>query len=89
MLFVIAGAALIWSYVTNRLPGRTVAIGLIAVLVIDLVSIERRYWIFSGGKVRGPLPLEEIREAGKSAELGADCLICPEGDDQWVSGENP
>lgn len=45
--FVIAGAGLIWAAVTDRLPLRTSLIGLVAVLIVDLWSIERMYWTFS------------------------------------------
>jgi hypothetical protein len=45
--FVIAGAGLIWAWLTDRLPLRTTLIGLAAVLVVDLWSIERMYWTFS------------------------------------------
>ena len=47
LFFVIAGAGLIWALLTDRLPTRTALIGLAAVLVIDLWSIERMYWVFS------------------------------------------
>jgi hypothetical protein len=45
--FVIAGAGLIWAWLTDRLPLRTTLIGLAAVLIVDLWSIERMYWTFS------------------------------------------
>jgi len=47
LLFVIAGAGFIWALLTDRLGARTALIGLVAVLVIDLWSIERMYWVFS------------------------------------------
>ena len=47
LLFVALGAGIIWAYLTNRLAGKAMAAALIAVLVVDLWSIERMYWIFS------------------------------------------
>ena len=47
LFFVIAGAGLIWAWLTNRLPLRTTLNGLVAVLIVDLWSIERMYWTFS------------------------------------------
>ena len=47
LLFVALGAGIIWAYLTNRLAGKATAAALIAVLVVDLWSIERMYWIFS------------------------------------------
>jgi Bacterial membrane protein YfhO len=47
LFFVIAGAGLIWALLTDRLETRTALIGLAAVLVVDLWSIERMYWVFS------------------------------------------
>ncbi|MGH7618363.1 MAG: hypothetical protein ACREPM_14160, partial [Gemmatimonadaceae bacterium] len=47
LFFVIAAATLIWSFLTERLDARTVLIGLAAVLVVDLWSIERMYLVFS------------------------------------------
>jgi Bacterial membrane protein YfhO len=46
-LVTAVGAGIIWAYLTNRLAMKATAIALIAVLVIDLWSIERMYWIFS------------------------------------------
>ncbi len=45
--FVAVGAGVIWALVTDRLPARTAAISLALLLVVDLWSIERLYWIFS------------------------------------------
>jgi hypothetical protein len=45
--FVIAGAGCIWALLTDRLEARIALIALAAVLVIDLWSIERMYWVFS------------------------------------------
>jgi hypothetical protein len=47
LLVVGVGAGLLWAMLTDRLPARTAIIGLLAVLVIDLWSIERMYWVFS------------------------------------------
>jgi hypothetical protein len=47
LLFVIAAAVLMWSLLTGKLDARTVLIGLATVLVVDLWSIERMYWVFS------------------------------------------
>ena len=47
LLFVALGAGIIWAYLTNRLAGKATAAALVAVLVVDLWSIERMYWIFS------------------------------------------
>jgi hypothetical protein len=45
--FVVAGAGLMWAWLTDRLPLRTVTVGMVAVLIIDLWSVERMYWVFS------------------------------------------
>src|ERR1041385_3913142 len=42
--FVALAAAAMWAFVTNRLAPRTAAWALVAVLVVDLWSIERLYW---------------------------------------------
>jgi hypothetical protein len=47
LFFVIAGAALMWSLIRDQLEPRTVLIGLAALLIVDLWSIERMYWTFS------------------------------------------
>jgi Bacterial membrane protein YfhO len=44
--FVVAGAGLIWALLTDRVPVRTAGIALVAVLIVDLWSIERMYWTF-------------------------------------------
>lgn len=46
-VFVLLGAGAIWAYLTNRIPAKTTAIALAALLVVDLWSIERKYWTFS------------------------------------------
>lgn len=43
-LFVALSAGLIWAYQQRRIPLKGAAIGLMAVLVVDLWSIERLYW---------------------------------------------
>jgi hypothetical protein len=45
--FVALTAGVLWAFLTNRIPARTVAYALAALLVVDLWTIERRYWIFS------------------------------------------
>jgi len=45
--FVLAGAGIIWSFLTERLAPRAAAAALAVLLVIDLWSIERLYWVFS------------------------------------------
>ncbi|MEP6494511.1 MAG: hypothetical protein ABJF01_17635 [bacterium] len=45
--FVIAGAAVIWAFLTERIAARATGVALAALLVIDLWSIERFYWVFS------------------------------------------
>ncbi len=40
-------AALIWAFLTDRLSPRIAATALAALLVLDLWSIERIYWVFS------------------------------------------
>jgi hypothetical protein len=47
LLFVVAGAALMWSLIKGQLEARTALIGLAALLIVDLWSIERMYWTFS------------------------------------------
>ena len=47
LLFVAIGGGIIWAWLTDRLPSKVAAGSLIAVLVVDLASIERMYWIFS------------------------------------------
>jgi hypothetical protein len=47
LLFVVAGAALMWALIKEQLEARTALIGLVALLIIDLWSIERMYWTFS------------------------------------------
>jgi hypothetical protein len=47
LLFVIAGAGLMWALLTSQLEARTALIGLIALVIVDLWSIERMYWTFS------------------------------------------
>ncbi|HET9424678.1 MAG TPA: hypothetical protein VFO55_04840 [Gemmatimonadaceae bacterium] len=42
--FVAVTAGLMWGYLGRRIPLRAAAIGLVAVVVIDLWSIERLYW---------------------------------------------
>jgi hypothetical protein len=44
---VVVGAGLIWAFVMKRITAKTAAISLAVVLVADLWSIERLYWIFS------------------------------------------
>lgn len=46
-LFVGLAAGLIWAFATNRVGRKAAAIGLAALLTVDLWSIERLYWIFS------------------------------------------
>jgi hypothetical protein len=50
--FVALGAGVIWAFVTDRLPARTVAISLAFLLIVDLWSIERLYWTFSAPAAR-------------------------------------
>ena len=45
--FVIAGAGLLWGFLTDRLEPRLVAMTLVVLIVVDLWSIERMYWTFS------------------------------------------
>jgi hypothetical protein len=44
--FVLVGAGIVWALLTDRLASKATAIGLVAVLIIDLWTIERRYWTF-------------------------------------------
>ena len=46
-LFVGVTAGVIWGFVTNRLSQKAAAIALAALVIVDLWSIERRYWTFS------------------------------------------
>jgi hypothetical protein len=46
-LFVGLSAGVIWGFLTNRLSQRTVAVALVALVAVDLWSIERLYWSFS------------------------------------------
>jgi hypothetical protein len=45
--FTLAGAGLVWAFVTERFAPRPLVLGLIALLIVDLWSIERMYWTFS------------------------------------------
>lgn len=45
-LFVAISAGIIWAYYMNRVSVKAAAFGLIAVLVVDLWSIERLYWTY-------------------------------------------
>ena len=47
LFFVAAGAGLLWAWLTDRIAGKIAASALVAVLIVDLVSIDRKYWIFS------------------------------------------
>jgi hypothetical protein len=46
-LFVLLGAGLLWAYLSDRVSRKNAIIGLAALLVVDLWSIERLYWTFS------------------------------------------
>jgi hypothetical protein len=46
-LFVALGAGVVWGFMTNRIGRKAAAIGLAALVTVDLWSIERLYWIFS------------------------------------------
>lgn len=46
-LFVLLGAGVLWALVMDRIKMRAAAIALAVLLVVDLWSIERLYWIFS------------------------------------------
>jgi hypothetical protein len=45
--FVVLAAAVLWLVATDRIKVRVAAITLAALLVVDLWSIEHRYWMFS------------------------------------------
>ena len=45
--FIAASAGVLWAFVTDRLRGRAAVSALAVLLVADLWSIERLYWIFS------------------------------------------
>lgn len=45
--FAALAAGLIWAMLMDRLKAKQAAIGLVALMAIDLWSIERLYWIFS------------------------------------------
>ncbi|HEY5218676.1 MAG TPA: hypothetical protein VIJ16_02650 [Gemmatimonadaceae bacterium] len=47
--FIVAGVAcaLLFALTRNRIPLRTAAIGLVALVAVDLLSIDHSYWIFS------------------------------------------
>jgi hypothetical protein len=47
LLFVLIAVGVIWMYITERLAAKSTAIALAALLAVDLVSIERMYWMFS------------------------------------------
>jgi hypothetical protein len=47
LLFVALMLALIWAIGRGKLSGRAAAVAMLAVLVADLWSVERRYWQFS------------------------------------------
>jgi len=46
-LFVGIAAALMWAYLGDRIKARPAAIALVAILAVDLWTIERLYWMFS------------------------------------------
>ena len=46
-LFAALAAGAIWAMLTDRLKARHAAIALVALMAVDLWSIERLYWIFS------------------------------------------
>ncbi|MGH7621113.1 MAG: hypothetical protein ACREMU_02125, partial [Gemmatimonadaceae bacterium] len=46
-LFILLGAGTIWALARGRLAAKGAAIALAALLVIDLWSVERFYWVFS------------------------------------------
>ncbi|HEY4131030.1 MAG TPA: hypothetical protein VGM50_10455, partial [Gemmatimonadaceae bacterium] len=46
-LFVVLVAGAMWLYIQGRIAAKQVAIGLVALLAVDLWSIEHLYWIFS------------------------------------------
>ena len=45
--FIAISAAVLWAFATDRLKGRVAVSALAVLLVADLWSIERLYWIFS------------------------------------------
>jgi hypothetical protein len=45
--FAAAGASVIWLFVSGRIAAKATAISLAALLAVDLLSIEREYWMFS------------------------------------------
>ena len=46
-LFALLGVGVLWAMLKNRLTPRTAAVALTVILVADLWSIERLYWIYS------------------------------------------
>jgi hypothetical protein len=46
-LFVGLTAAVLWGFFTNRVKPRPAIYAIVALLVVDLWTIERQYWIFS------------------------------------------
>ena len=46
-LFVALGAGMMWGYSTNRIGRKIAAIGLAALITVDLWSVERLYWLFA------------------------------------------
>jgi len=46
-LFVALTAGLLWAFFTDRIKVRPAIYAIVALLVVDLWSIERQYWIFS------------------------------------------
>jgi len=46
-LFAALAAGVIWAFMTDRLAARGAAISLVALLIVDLWTIERLYWFFS------------------------------------------
>jgi hypothetical protein len=45
-LFVLLGAGIVWALARGRIAAKGAAIALAALLVIDLWSVERFYWVF-------------------------------------------
>jgi hypothetical protein len=72
--FVAAGAGVLWALLTNRLPAKTASIALAGLLVVDLWSIERLYWVFSprAAKIYATDPAIEAIKAdmAKTGQIG-------------------
>ena len=90
MAFTLIMLGVLWAVAMGKLPGRTAALTILAVLVADLWSIERKYWRFSGraSQVYASDPtVDYLKERNDSSRVLALVLADGAGRDMMLSGD--